>query len=103
MLNSTRERAMTAQVDHRFVPGLGYLVAGPSDALPKGTNPVNRCTAPTRPETGSAHRLNPPGGGMPIVFYWVATEAAWARPGGFRMAFTAAHLSSHGWTYDSPV
>jgi len=45
-----------------------------------------------------------PGGGVAkMEFSWVSSQGAWARAGGFRMAFAADYLSRAGWSYAGPA
>jgi hypothetical protein len=83
---------------HSYVPGVGYFrhdTELPYGGLPGACAPVKAAVH------GSVHLLLPPGGKEPLSFTWLS--GLWYRPGGFRLAFKAEYLGSHGWRYDRPV
>ena len=102
MQRSTQLEAQQSKLTHSFLPGVGYLRH--EAQLPKGPLVGRTCAPPPGTPNGSAHLLQPPKvGSLPLAFTWVEAERAWSRPGGFRLAFSEAHLASHGWTYVRPV
>lgn len=100
---STREDAEASKTTHQFVAGKGFVQ---HDAPPKVVVERPATTAACSPKgdaaDGSTHLLAAPGG-REIPFGWVAAEQAWERPGGHRMAFTAAYLGAEGWRYLKPL
>lgn len=99
-LPSTRDAALKSMVTHAFMRGVGYMRF--EDEMPAGPHDPARCSPPRGAPDRSRHLLKPPGA-VPMTFTWIEREAAWARDGGLRMAFSAAYLSSHGWTYARPA
>lgn len=100
MERSTPEHAAREMTKHSLVPGAGYF----RHDRPLSLGPLGvKCFPPALAANGSMHFLNPPNGNEPLAFRWIAAERAWARPGGFRLAFTDAHMGSHGWTYKGPA
>lgn len=101
MPKSTQARAAANPATHSFRIGLGYmehptiLKPGPFRGL---------CMPAAGAVSDSQHILVSPHGATK-VFAWVAKHLAWHNPvpsKGHRMAFTAAYLGSHGWTYQGP-
>ncbi|HUZ33893.1 MAG TPA: hypothetical protein VMV19_17565 [Xanthobacteraceae bacterium] len=116
---STATQARAALTAHVFRPGGGYFAFSTNANNPvlataghfkpwmlaQGSVKGGTCLPPDKTVAGSAHFLKPPGGAQPLVFIWIAGEAAWAPlyRDGKRMAFNAAYLASHGWIYLKPV
>ena len=98
-----RSTAMASRTAHVFVPKLGYLHAGPL-AMPKVAQGGADSASPAAAAVdGSRHILKAPDGGPELAFTWIAREKAWERYGGRRMAFSAAYLAAHGWSYVTPA
>ena len=89
---------MAAKTAHSLAPGQGYVRHDFPPAL-RAVPLAPPCLPPGTTEDGSAHRLQPPHGGPALTFSWIKRELAWERPGGNRLAWTAAYLGAHGWTY----
>ena len=101
MAKSTRAAAMASKTTHSVVQGHGYV----QHAFPPVLRAVPLappCNPPPGAMDGETHMLCPPNGGEALAFTWVARELAWERPGGNRLAWTAAYLGSHGWSYGGP-
>lgn len=99
MRKSTRERALAAPTMHSFQMGVGYFEY---DSLPPLGPKQSNCMPPKKIKDGSLHEIALPEGVGKRVFTWVAKDQAWATDGGNRLAFTAAYLGSHGWSYIGP-
>ena len=95
-----RATALASPTAHRFVPGAGYLRCPPLPRSQVGMGSVGRADPPVDAKDGSVHVLVSPGGPV-LEFVWMVRHRAWARPGGWRMAFTADYLSRAGWVYKS--
>lgn len=100
---SNRQVAIRNKTGHSFTAGIGYVQHGEPPLPLPGKHPDNRCSPSAIVKDGSSHFLRVPGGSREMPFQWVAAEKAWERPGGRRMAFTAAYLSKAGWVYSRPV
>jgi hypothetical protein len=99
---STMAQAMSNPARHAFHPGVGYVEFLPHEQMLHGGAAPDACFPAGPTLDGSLHLLTSPGG-PEMEFVWVARDQAWARFGGNRLAWTAAYLSSHGWTYKGPV
>ena len=97
-----RATALASPTTHRFVPGAGYLRCSPLPRPKMGADSVGRADPPVDVKDGSVHMLVSPGAPV-LEFVWMARHRAWARPGGWRMAFTADYLSRAGWVYKPAV
>ena len=94
---------MTAQTDHVFWAGVGYVNIGkPALAPHANQSRTAACDPPVGALDGSEHILSYQNT-RSMKFRWVAKEKAWARHGGVRMAFTAVYLSQYGWSYVGPA
>jgi len=102
-IRSDQQRAHASKTTHSFHPGDGYVEHEAHEALPRGPHVGKKCEPDAPAKNGSTHLLWVPGKHKMLAFAWVAAEQAWERRGGRRMAFTAAHLGEHGWTYGQPV
>ena len=100
-MKSSRAEAATSPTTHSFHRGYGYVRHPSVPAM--GLGPMADCDPPAQTAAGSAHRLGSGRGGAELVATWHPGERAWLRDGGARLGFTAAYLSSHGWTYLGPV
>ena len=100
----TRAQALKSPTMHRFIPKIGYVhYSRPPKSVP-GQFPPDRANPPAGTPDGSRHFLAVPGGGVAkMAFTWVASQGAWARPGGLRLAFAADYLSRAGWGYAGPA
>jgi hypothetical protein len=101
---STRALALASRVTHSFHIGMGHFdhrAPPPMPAIRRGLG--HECDPPTATPDESPHLLLAPGSAREMRFLWVAREHAWERPGGIRMAFTAAYLAAHGWKYARAV
>ena len=103
MRPSTREAAEASKTTHQMVPGVGFVHHdAPPKVVVERAESTAACSPPDGAEDGSAHLLVAPGG-RELPFIWIAAERAWERPGGHRMAFTAAYLGADGWRYSGPL
>ena len=96
--------AAQSMTTHTFKPGAGYVDYGAP--IPLNGNqvyPETKCLPAADAADGSMHVLTGPGGTHLVAMSWVAKERAWARSGGFRMAFAAKYLAHYGWAYKGPV
>ena len=100
--SSNHSRAMQAQTRHSFELGCGYWEHDQPPVLHEGPVAKNddgrlACDPPLGTRDGTRHLLA--FGAKVLPFTWVASERAWAKPGGRRMAFTAEYLTREGWHY----
>ena len=99
MARSSREAAMSSKTTHSLVAGKGYVRHDfPPELRAEPLAPP--CLPAADALDGSHHLLKSHHGGAALVFTWVKREVAWERPGGNRLAWTAAYLGTHGWTYE---
>lgn len=89
--------AMRDPVNHVFIPEVGYARA--NKELPHGPVKGARCEAPTPPEHGSRHLLQPQKPHEPLFSTWNDAAKCWMFVGGRRLGFKPDYLASHGWTY----
>lgn len=97
---------MAKQINHQFVPGLGYVAHSGPPELPPGSNGTASCLPKSDAADGSLHLMQPPHGHPPIAMRWVALEKAWASiqpERGNRLAWPADFLSKAGWAYLRPA
>lgn len=96
--DSNQVRAASAMTRHSFAPGRGYWEHDQPPILHNQGAPVaQRCDPPAGTPDGTKHTLR--FGSVDLVFTWVASERAWHRHGGLRLAFTADYLTREGWEY----
>ena len=99
---------------YAFMPGGGYIQVGPIKVGEQiapgifrkrvfGDHKKDLCNPPPDAQHRSWHTLNPPGGGKPLAFQWLAGAQQYLRvdPRAHRMGFPPAYLSSWGWVYKS--
>lgn len=98
----TQKEALANPAAYSFRKGLGY-VQHDRTPQPNGKYPIDKCTPPANTVDGTFHLLIVPGSENTLAFAWHKATNSWARTGGRRLGFTAAYLSSHGWTYYGPV
>jgi hypothetical protein len=99
--------------EHVFVPGVGYVAAGPLKPLKHqttiwGSSPKDLCDPPPGVRDQSWHALKPSNAGAaPVTFQWLVNAREWFRletqGKSRRLGFSPAYLSSHGWRYLGPA
>lgn len=97
---SNKQAAVQDKCRHSFQPGIGYINHGEHPPLPevRGRIPNSgTCEPPPGTLNGSRHILSYQG--RDLEFTWSASEHAWERPFGNRLAWTTAHLTAAGWLY----
>lgn len=100
MRASTKAEAARSLTTHAFYPGRGYVDYGVAPSYPdQPLQATNACDPPAGTLNSSQHVLKAPTGPVSYPFTWVASERAWLRASGNRMAWAATYLAAHGWSY----
>lgn len=101
---STQDLAANSLTTHAFQPGVGYIDYGTMPLTIRGTykGQESQCLPPYGTADGTSHIMSPDGN-YEVKMTWIASQNAWAAPGGIRMAFTAKYLAAHGWQYIGPA
>lgn len=97
-------RARAAPTAHGYDRALrSYVEYGSHEGLRAGPYIGFRCIPPAGTQNDTWHALKSPNGSL-LEFRWLAADRAWwpRLQRGWRVAFPAEYLSSHGWQYVRP-
>ena len=104
MRRTTAARAWADPTRHSL-KSAGFFEHGPDEDMRLGAAGMPAVLPPYGTADNSLHLLQPPLGNPPITCRWLMQHQAWAPEGvrpGHRLAFSAAYLGSHGWSYSGP-